>query len=80
MAEMQSYKEDNERLVKAEEEQNQLNVAMLQSFTYIQRKMNFEDQTKNPEGSKNTARRRTRSPSESSKFEGFTGDSKSQGR
>ena len=33
--EMQSYREDNERLVKAQEEQNQLNAAMLQSLTYI---------------------------------------------
>ena len=66
MAEMQSYKEYNERFVTAQEEQNQMNVAMLQSLTYIQRKMNSGDQTENLEGSKNTARRRKRSPSESS--------------
>ena len=33
--EMQIYREDNERLVKAQEEQNQLNAAMLQSLTDI---------------------------------------------
>ena len=33
--EMQSYKADNERLVKAQEEQNQLNAAMLQILTSI---------------------------------------------
>ena len=32
---MQSYRPDNERLVKAHEEQNQLNAAMLQSLTDI---------------------------------------------
>ena len=33
--EMQSYKADNERLVKAQKERNQLNAAMLQSLTDI---------------------------------------------
>ena len=33
--EMQSYRKDNERLGKAQEEQNQLNAAMLQSLTDI---------------------------------------------
>ena len=33
--EMQSYRADNERLVKALEEQNQLNATMLQSLTDI---------------------------------------------
>ena len=41
--EMQSYKEDNERLVKAFTEKNQLNAAMLQSLTEIQRWMNSGD-------------------------------------
>ena len=35
MVEMQSYREDNERLVNTQDEQNQLNVAMLQSLTDI---------------------------------------------
>ena len=35
--EMQIYRVDNERLVKAQKEQNQLNAAMLQSLTDIQR-------------------------------------------
>ena len=77
MAEMQSYKVDNEILVKAQEEQNQLNVAMLQNLTDIQRNMNSKDQTERPEGSKNNARRRKRSLSESSDSEGSTGDSSS---
>ena len=67
---MQSYREDNERWVKAQEEQNQLNVAMLQSLTNIQINMNSGDRTENLEGTKNTARRRKRSPSESSNSEG----------
>ena len=33
--EMESYRKDNERLVKAQEEQNQLNAAMLQILTDI---------------------------------------------
>ena len=72
--EMQSYREYNEILVKAQEEQNQLNAAMLQSLTDIQRKMNSEDRIENLEGSKNNARRRKRSPSESYDSEGSTGD------
>ena len=43
--EMQSYRADNERLVKAQEEQNQLNAAMLQNLTDIQRRMNSGDRT-----------------------------------
>ena len=37
--EMKSYKEDNERLVKAQEDQNHLNASMLQILEEIQRKM-----------------------------------------
>ena len=48
MAKMQSYKEDNERLVKAQEEQNQLNAAMLQSLTDIQINMNSKDRIEEP--------------------------------
>ena len=74
---MQSYREYNERLVKAQEEQNQLNASMLQILTYIQQKMNSGDRTENPKESKNTARRRKRSPSESYDSEGSSGDSSS---
>ena len=77
MVEMQSYRADNETLVKAREEKNQLNAAMLQILIDIQRNMNSGDQTEKPEGSKNTARRRNRSPSESSDSEGSKGDSSS---
>ena len=38
--EMQSYREDNERMIKSQEEKNQLNATMLQSLTDIQRQMN----------------------------------------
>ena len=77
MVEMQSYVEDNERLVKAQEEQNQVNASMLQILKDIQRKMNSRDRTEKPEGSRNTARRRKRSPSESYDSEGSTRDSSS---
>ena len=43
MVEMQSYKEDNEILVKSQEEKNKLNASMLQILIDIQRKMNSED-------------------------------------
>ena len=46
--EMQSYRANNEILVKAQEEQNQLNAAMLQSLTDIQRWMNSGGQTVRP--------------------------------
>ena len=72
---MQSYRVDNEILVKAQEEKNQLNESMLQSLTYIQRQMNSGDRTVIPEGSKSTARRRKRSPSGSSNSEGSIGGS-----
>ena len=41
--EMQSYMAYNEILVKAQEEQNQLNVGMLQILTDIQRRIKFGD-------------------------------------
>ena len=46
--EMQSYRADNERLVKAQEEKNQLNSSMLQSLRDIQRQMNSGDRTVRP--------------------------------
>ena len=55
--EMKSYRVDNERLAKAQEEQNGLNAAMMQILTDIQRRMNSGDWTVRPEGSKSTARR-----------------------
>ena len=50
-AKLQSYKEDNERMIKAREEKNQLNVAILKSLIDIQRQINSGHQTSNPEGS-----------------------------
>ena len=41
--EMQSHREDNEILVKALEDQNQLNEGMLQILTNIQRQMNSRE-------------------------------------
>ena len=41
--EMKSYRADNERLVKAPEEKNQLNASMLQILIDIKRHMNSED-------------------------------------
>ena len=41
---IQSHRADNEILVKAQEEKNQLNAAMLQILTDIHRWMNFGDQ------------------------------------
>ena len=61
--EMQSHRANNEILVKALEEQNKLNATMLQSLTYIQRRMNSGDWTMRPKGSKSTARGRKRYPS-----------------
>ena len=72
--EMQSYRVDNEILVKAQEEKNQLNATMLKSLTYIQRWMNSGDRTLRQEGSKSTARRIKRSPSGPSDSEGSTSD------
>ena len=72
---MQSYRVDNERLVKAQEEKNQLNAAMMQSLMDIQRQMNSRDRTVRPKGSKSTTGRRKRSPSGSSDSKGSTGGS-----
>ena len=69
---LQSYHEENERMIKAQEEQNQLNAAMLQSLTSIQRKMNSGHWAVNPEGSKSNTRRRKRSSSGSFDSEGST--------
>ena len=74
---MQSYRADNERLVKAQEEQNQLNASMLQILKDIQRQMNSRDWIVRPEGSKRTTIARKRSPSGSSDSEGPTSDSSS---
>ena len=64
-------------MIKAQEEQNQLNVAMLQTLTDIQRRMNYGHRVVNPEGSKSSTRRRNRSSSGSSNSEGPTSDSSS---
>ena len=75
--EMQCYRVDKEIMVKAQEDQNQLNASMLQILIDIQRRMNSRDQTVSLEGSKSSTRRRKRSPSGSSDSEGSIGDSSS---
>ena len=76
--EMQSYCEDNERLVKDQEEKNHLNAAMLSSLIYIQLRINSWSGEKNPEGSKSSTKRiRKRSSSGSSDSGEPTGGSSS---
>ena len=65
------------RFIKAREEQHQLNVAMLQSLTDLQRKMDSGLGTTKPEGSKSSTRRRRRTSSRSSDSEESSGDSSS---
>ena len=74
---MQAHGENNEILVKALEEQYQLNASMLQILTYIQRWMNSRDWTVRPEGSKSTTRIRKRYPGGSSNSEGSNSGSSS---
>ena len=45
---LQSCRENNERMLKAQEYQNKINVAILQSLTDIQRQINSGHQTANP--------------------------------
>ena len=66
-------------LIKSQEEQHQLNAAMLQSLTDLQRKIDSRRGTVKPEGSKSsTCRRRTSSGSSDS--EEYSGDSSSSSR
>ena len=60
---IQSYRVDNKRLIKAQEEQNQLSTTILHNLIDIHRKMNSRDRIVNPEGSKNNSTRIKRSPS-----------------
>ena len=75
--EMQSYRLDNEILVKDQEEKNHLNATMLQSLTDIQMRMSSGHRVVHPKGSKRSSRRRNRSPSGSSDSEGSIGSSTS---
>ena len=75
--EMQSYREDNERMIKYKEEQNQLNTTMLQSLIDIQMKIKSGHWEINLEGSRSSTRIRKRSSSRSSNSEGSTGGSSS---
>ena len=67
-------------LIKSQEEQHQLNAAMLQSLTDLQIKMDSGHGTTKPEGSKSSTRRRRRSSSGSSDSEESGGDSSSSSR
>ena len=64
-------------LIKAQEEQHQLNAAMLQSLTDLQRKIDSGRGTTRPEGSKSSTRRRRRTSSGTSDSEESSGDSSS---
>ena len=56
--ELQSCIEENKRVIKAMEEQNQLTTAMLQSLTDLQRKINYVHQTTNTEGSRRNSHKK----------------------
>ena len=62
-------------LIKAYEEQHQLNAAMLQSLTNLQRKIDYGQGTTSLEGNKSSTRRRGRTYSGSSDSEESSGDS-----
>ena len=64
-------------LIKAQEEQHQLNDAMLQSLIDLQRKIDSGRGTTRPEGSKSSTRRRRRTSSRSSDSKESSGDSSS---
>ena len=62
-------------LIKAQEEQHQLNAAMLQSLTDLHRKIDSGRGIARPKGSKSSTRRRRRTSSGSSDSEESSGDS-----
>ena len=64
-------------LIKAHEEQHQLNATMLQSLTDLQGKIDSGQGTARPEGSESSTRRRRRASSGSSDSEESSGDSSS---
>ena len=64
-------------LIKAQEEQHQLNAAMLQSLTDLQRKIGSGRGIARPKGSKSSTRRRRRTSSGSSDSEESSRDSSS---
>jgi hypothetical protein len=45
MVELQSYKADNERMMKEQEKQTKINAILLQSLSYLQRQMQYEPET-----------------------------------
>ena len=64
-------------LIKAQEEQHQLNAAMLHNLTDLHRRIDSGRGTARPEGSKSNTRRRRRNSSGSSDSEESSGDSSS---
>ena len=60
-------------LIKAQEEKHQLNAAMLQSLTDLQRNIDFGRGTTRPKRSKSSTRRRRRTSSGSSNSEESSG-------
>ena len=67
-------------LVKAQEEQHQLNATILQSLTDLQRKIDSRRGIVRPECSKSSTRRRRRTSSGSSDSEESSGDTSSSSR
>ena len=67
-------------LVKAQEEQQQLNSTILESLTDLQKKIDFGQGTSRPEASKSSTRRRRRTSSGSSDSEESSGDTTSSSR
>ena len=67
-------------LIKSQEEQHQLNAAMLESLTDLQRKIDSGRGTSRPEGNKSSTRRRRRTSSGSSNSEESSGDTSSSSR
>ena len=67
-------------LIKAQEEQHQLNAAMLQSLIDLQRNKDYGQGIARLEGSKSSTRKRRKTSSGSSDFEESSGDSRSSSR
>ena len=64
-------------LIKSQEEQHQLNAAILESLTDLQKKIDSGQSTIRPEGSKSSTRRRKNTSSGSSDFEDSNEDTSS---
>ena len=57
--EVQSYREDNERLLKAQEQQNELNTQLVQSLNMLQRQMKMGSTSIEEEEGRRDSRKRS---------------------